>query len=355
MGGAPARLPLSLGEILALAARLAGETPPQTDPPEAASVQITGFAALEDAGPGDLSFFSNPKYLRAAERTAAAAVLVPLDFAGSLPCPVVRHANPSLAFAFIAEALSPPPPAPEPGVHPSAVVEPGAAVDPAASVGPLAVISSGAVIGPGTVIGAGCFIGSGSRVGAGCFLHPGVKIREGCVLGDRVILHCGCVVGADGFGYEFKDGRHVKIRQAGGVIIGNDVEIGANTTIDRARFGNTRIGDGTKIDNLVQIAHNVVIGRGCIIVAGAMIAGSTRLGDYVTLGGQVGVAGHLTIGDRVMAGAQSGISKSIPAGTVVFGSPAEPMREAKRKLGYLGLLGGLFDRVKAIEEKLGLR
>lgn len=352
---AAGRLPLKLGDILKAAARLAGEDVPTVEPPGAEAVVITGLASLEDAGPGDLSFYSNPKYLRAAEHTAAAAVLVPADFTGRLPVPVVRHSNPSLAFAFIAEMLNPPQPAPAPGIHPMAVVDPSADVSPLATVGPHVVIEGGAVISDKTVVGPGCFIGENTRIGRECFIHAGVKIREGCVIGDRVILHCNAVVGSDGFGYEFKDGRHVKIRQLGGVIIEDDVEIGANTTIDRARFGNTRIGAGTKIDNLVQIAHNVVIGRGCVLVAGAMIAGSTRLGDYVTLGGQVGVAGHLKIGDRVMAGAQSGISKDVPPGTVVFGTPAEPMREAKRKLGYIGLLGRLFERVKTIEQRLALR
>ncbi len=349
------RFPLSLGEILDLASRMGGDKMPPPDPPEAVSVQISGLASLEDAVPGDLSFFSNPKYLRAAQKTAAAAVIVPSEFSERLHVPVIRHENPSLAFAYISEALTPPALPPAPGVHPSAVVDSGAMIDPSVSIGPFAVVSRGAIIGKRSVIGANTYIGENSRLGEDCTLYPSVTVRERCVLGDRVILHCGCVIGADGFGYEFNDGRHVKIRQSGGVIIGNDVEIGANSTIDRARFGNTRIGDGTKIDNLVQIAHNVVIGRGCILVAGAMIAGSTRLGDFVTLGGQVGVAGHLSIGNRVMVGAQSGVSKNVPDGVILFGSPAEPMREAKRKLAHIGLLGRLYERVKVLETKLGLR
>ncbi len=341
-------LPLPLRDVLGL---VRGATPTLASLGDA-DLLIRGFASLAEALPGDLTFFANPKYLRATEATNASAVLVPNDFSASCRAVAVRVENPSLAFAQIVEALAPRFSGPEAGMHPTAVVHPEASVDSSASIGAHCVIEQGATVGRGTVLMPGVFLGQSSTIGADCLVYPNVSIRENCTIGDRVILQSGVVVGSDGFGYEFKDGRHVKIHQIGTVCIEDDVEIGANTTIDRARFGRTLIKRGTKIDNLVQIGHNVVIGRHCILVAGVAIAGSTVLGDYVTLGGQVGVAGHLTLGDRVMVGAKSGIGKSFPEGTVLFGTPAEPMREAKRTLGYIGMLGKLFARVRRLEEQL---
>ncbi len=344
------RLPLALSELAKLI------DPALTVDSGSAAKQIRGLASLADASEGDLTFFANPKYLRAAQSTAASAMLVGADFSGiETDCTVIPVQNPSLAFAKVAEMLIPPPPTPPKGCHPSAVIAASATVDPSACIGEGVVIGEGVIIRRGTIIGATSVVGHGSCVGEDCLIHPNVVIREGSQIGNRVILQPGCVIGSDGFGYEFQGGRHVKIKQLGTVQIDDDVEVGANTTIDRARFGRTWIKEGTKIDNLVQIGHNVVIGRHCILVAGVAIAGSTTLGDYVTLAGQVGVVGHITIGDRVTAAAKSGIAKSVPPDTTLYGVPAEPIREAKRKLGHIGLLAGLFERVRALEEHVGFR
>jgi UDP-3-O-[3-hydroxymyristoyl] glucosamine N-acyltransferase len=221
------------------------------------------------------------------------------------------------------------------------------------SIQPYAVIEGGARIGDDTAIGAGTYIGHEVGIGAGCLIYPRVTIRERTCIGSRVIIHSGAVVGADGFGFEVIDGRQEKIRQLGIVQIDDDVEIGANTTVDRARFGRTWIQQGVKIDNLVQIAHNVVIGKNSIIVAQTGISGSTRVGERVMMGGQVGIVGHIEIADGSMIAAQSGVSKSIQGG-VWFGYPAVPLREAKQQIAWIHRLGKLFARVKEIEKKLGL-
>ncbi|MFM8788762.1 MAG: UDP-3-O-(3-hydroxymyristoyl)glucosamine N-acyltransferase, partial [Chthoniobacterales bacterium] len=199
----------------------------------------------------------------------------------------------------------------------------------------------------------GSFVGRDARVGEDCLLHPGAMLCHGCTLGDRVILQPGVVVGSDGFGYDTRDGRHHKIPQSGIVVIENDVEIGANTTIDRARFGRTVIGEGTKIDNLVMIAHNVVIGKHCIVCAQVGIAGSAQIGNYVILAGQAGIVGHLKIGDGAIVGAQTGVSNDVEPGARVVGSPPRPIGEWKRSIVRVDKLGELYDRVKKLEAKLG--
>jgi UDP-3-O-[3-hydroxymyristoyl] glucosamine N-acyltransferase len=221
------------------------------------------------------------------------------------------------------------------------------------SIQPHAVIEAGTTIGDETVIGAGSYVGHETKIGSGCMIYPNVTIRERTIIGSRVIIHGGAVIGADGFGFEFKDGRQRKIPQIGIVQIDDEVEIGANTTIDRARFGRTWIQEGVKIDNLVQIAHNVVVGKHTVIAAQAGISGSVRLGERVSLAGQVGIVGHATIGDGTMVAAQSGVSKNIPGG-VWFGYPAVPFEEAKRQFAWIHRLGKLFERVKALEKRLGL-
>ena len=202
------------------------------------------------------------------------------------------------------------------------------------------------------MIESGCVIAHGVRLGANCRIYPNVTVRERCILGDRVIVQPGAVIGSCGFGYEFQEGRHQKIPQTGIVEIEDDVEIGANTTIDRARFGRTVIGQGSKIDNLVQIAHNVQVGSHTIICAQVGVAGSTRIGSYVTLAGQVGLAGHLEIGDKAIIGAQSGLSKNVPSGSMVIGAPAKPMKEWKQTNFYISQLHKLFERVKELEQKV---
>ncbi len=321
-------------------------------PEGSGDLEITGVASLQEARQGDVTFFGNPRYLAQLRSCKASAVLVPLEFTEQIGPVVLRVANPSAAFAAVVAAFAPPEVVAIPGIHASAVVAASATLGEGVSVGPLAVIEEGAVIGAGSVIGAGCLIGNEVRLGEGCHLHPGAIIRERCILGNRVILQPGAVIGSCGFGYEFKEGRHIKIPQTGIVEVGDDVEIGANTTIDRARFGRTVIGEGSKIDNLVQIAHNVQIGSHTIICSQVGIAGSTRVGSYVTLAGQVGLAGHLEIGDKAVIGAQSGLSKNVPSESMVIGAPAKPMKEWKQNNFYISQLGKLYERVKELERKL---
>jgi UDP-3-O-[3-hydroxymyristoyl] glucosamine N-acyltransferase len=314
---------------------------------------IEGPASLADAQPGEISFFSHPRYANDLKKTLASAVLVPRDFAGETSAACIRVDDPSAAFTRITGEFVRQPALPPAGVHPSAVIHPGAEIAPDASVGEQAVVMPGAVVGPRCVVMAGSYVGAGVRLGASCLLHPHAVVHHGCLIGDRVILHSGVVVGSDGFGYDTRDGRHVKIPQSGIVVVENDVEIGANTTIDRARFGRTVIGEGTKIDNLVMIAHNVVIGKHCIICAQVGIAGSARIGDYVILAGQAGLVGHIRIGDGAIVGAQTGVSNDIGPGARVVGSPPRPIGEWKRSIVRVDKLAELYDRVKKLEQRAG--
>lgn len=313
---------------------------------------ITGPAALDTAQPGEISFFSHPRYASDLKTTRASAVLVPADFSGETPATCIRVENPSAAFTRITGEFIREPQPPPAGQHPSAVVHEGARVAPDASIGENVVVMPGAVVGARSVLMAGSYVGRDARVGGDCLLHPGAMLCHGCVLGDRVILQPGVVVGSDGFGYETREGRHHKIAQSGIVVVENDVEIGANTTIDRARFGRTVIGEGTKIDNLVMIAHNVVIGKHCIVCAQVGIAGSAQIGNYVILAGQAGIVGHLKIGDGAIVGAQTGVSNDVEPGARVVGSPPRPIGEWKRSIVRVDKLGELYDRVKKLEAKL---
>jgi UDP-3-O-[3-hydroxymyristoyl] glucosamine N-acyltransferase len=317
------------------------------------ALKITGAASLAEATAGEISFFANRKYVGLLRKTRASAVFVPPDFAEPITAAQIRVSNPARAFEQVVLRLAPKPITFPPGIHPSAIVDPHAQVGERVSIQPYSVIEGGARIGDDTVIGAGTYIGHEVEIGAACLIYPRVTIRERTRIGSRVIIHSGAVIGADGFGFEVIDGRQEKIQQLGIVQIDDDVEIGANTTIDRARFGRTWIQQGVKIDNLVQIAHNVVIGKNSVIVAQTGISGSTRVGERVMMGGQVGIVGHIEIGDGAAIGAQSGISKSIQGG-VWFGYPAVPLREAKQQIAWIHRLGKLFARVKEIEKKLGL-
>lgn len=322
-------------------------------PSDRASVAITGPANLAGAQPGEISFFGHPRYASDLKATKASAVLVPRDFAGETGAACIRVDDPSAAFTVITQQFVPAPSAPPAGIHPSATVDPSARIAPDAGIQAQAVVEADAVIGAGSCVGAGSYVGRGAKIGAGCLLHPHSVVREGCVLGDRVVLHSGAVVGSDGFGYDTKNGRHEKIPQIGIVVVGNDVEIGANTTIDRARFGRTVIGEGTKIDNLVMIAHNVVVGRHCIICAQVGISGSTEIGDYVVLAGQAGLVGHIKVGDGAIVGAQSGLSNDLAPKSIVVGSPPRPIGEWKRTVIRIDKLGQLYERVKKLEERAG--
>ena len=317
--------------------------------PEVAAQEISGLASLDDANPGDLAFFGNPKYLKAARKSRATAILVPQGFGEELPAIRIWVDDPGAAFAKLLPAFVPPVITFPAGVHPSAVIHPEATLGEGVHVGACAVIEAGARIGARSIVCAHAYIGHGACIGEDCRISPNVTIRERCTLANRVTLHSGVVIGADGFGYEFRDGAHQKIPQTGIVVIEDDVEIGANTTVDRARFGRTWIRKGTKIDNLVQIGHNVTIGENCVLCAQVGISGSTRLGNFVTLAGKVGLSGHIEIGDEVVFGAMSAIAKNVPAKSIMFGAPARPIREYKATYALLKNIHKLYDRVKKLE------
>jgi UDP-3-O-[3-hydroxymyristoyl] glucosamine N-acyltransferase len=329
-----------------LAASLGGQLAFGADP----ETRICGAAAVGEAQPGEVTFFGNLKYLPALKKCRASAVLVPQDFAEEVPPALIYVANPSLAFTHVVTRFAPAPITYAPGIHPTAFVAPDAELGEGVAVRPYAVVESGVKVGAGSVIGAHCFIGEEARIGANCVLHARVTVASRCILGNRVYVQSGAIIGSDGFGYQFEGGRHVKIPQIGIVQVDDDVEIGANTTIDRARFGRTWIQEGTKIDNLVQIAHNVVVGKHCILVAQVGIAGSCKLGDYVTLAGQVGLAGHLEIGDQAVVGAQTGVNKSLAAKGTYMGYPAVPAQEWREEVALVHRLKKLFARVKRLEQ-----
>jgi len=316
-------------------------------------IEITAVASLKEAGPGDISFMANRKYAALIASTRASAVIVPEDWDREAPCALLRSENPDAAFAKVAEFFYVPPPKPEPGVHPRALVADSAVLGEYVSVGPNAVIEAEVEIGANTVISAGCYIGYGSKIGADCLLYPLVSIREFTQIGNRVIIHNGAVIGSDGFGYAVqKNGSRTKILQIGRVVIGDDVEIGANVTIDRARFGKTIIGKGVKIDNLVQVAHNVVIGDHSVLCGQAGVSGSTVIGSRVILAGQAGIAGHLEIGDGAIVGAKAGVMKDVQPRDFVLGQPAVNHTVFKKSVANTMQLPRLKERIKQLEERL---
>ncbi len=315
------------------------------------NVVIRGVAGIREAMPGDLTFLANARYESYLLETRASAVICSRE-GRSAPLPLLKVDNPYLAFQRIVRVFRPELPRQQPGVHPSAVVAPDAELGEGVSVGAHCVVESRARLGRNVVLMPGCTIGVAAEVGADTILYPGVVVREECTLGERCIVHPNAVIGADGFGFAFDSGRYHKIPQVGIVAIGDDVEIGANTTIDRATTDATRIGDGTKIDNLVQIGHNVVIGKHCIVVAQVGISGSTELEDYVTLGGQSGLVGHIRIGRGAQVGAQSGVSKSVAAGATVFGYPAVPISLFKRLHAFWQRLPQIWERTKDLEQRV---
>ncbi len=316
--------------------------------------QITGLAGLLEARAGDISFLSNPRYATAAADTQASAVVVSLDWARpSKASALIRAGNPDKAFAQIAEWFTPPAVEHPAGIHPAAVVSPDTNIAKSASIGPLCVIEPGVSVGDRTVISAGCYLGHDVAIGQDSKLYPHVTVRERCQIGNRVIVHNGTVIGSDGFGYTV-DGKGVrhKIPQIGIVVIGDDVEIGANVTIDRARFGKTRIGNGVKIDNLVQIAHNVVIGDNTVIVAQVGIAGSAHVGARVIVAGQAGVGGHITVGDGAIIAGQAGATKDVPPNDVVVGFPAVSRREFAQHQANVAHLPALREKVAELEKRI---
>jgi UDP-3-O-[3-hydroxymyristoyl] glucosamine N-acyltransferase len=316
-------------------------------------VEICGVAGVGEAVAGEISFIANPKYASQAAATRASAVLVAEDWADECPAALIRIQNPDAAFAQVATLFYTPAPLIEEGIHPSAVVADDLELGEGSRVGPLCVIEAGARIGANTTISAQCYIGHQVQVGENCHLYPQVSVREFATIGNRTIIHSGTVVGSDGFGYSVdEEGIRTKIPQTGTVQIGDDVEIGANVAIDRARFGKTRIGNGVKIDNLVQIAHNVVIEDHAVIIAQVVIAGSSTVGSKAIMAGQSAVAGHLKIGAGAIVGGQSAVTKDVPPGEYVIGFPAIPARRFKRQQASIVLLPKLKKRLIEVEKKL---
>jgi UDP-3-O-[3-hydroxymyristoyl] glucosamine N-acyltransferase len=322
-----------------------------------AAHEVTGVAGLADAGPGDLSFLTSPRYRREAEASRAGALLVGAGAPGldalAAGRPLLVADDPELARNRVL-ALFEPAEAPAPGVHPTAVVEDGAEVSPEASVGPYAVVGRGSRLAAGAVVGAHAVVGRRCLLGEGTVLHPHAVLYDGTELGARVVVHAGSVLGADGFGYTSRADGHHKVPQLGRVVVEDDVEIGALSAIDRATLGATRVGAGTKIDNLVQVGHNVEIGRGALLCGQSGVAGSARLGDGVVLAGQAGVGDHVILGDRVQVGAASAAVRPLPAGSVVSATlPPIEIGRWRRRLVLLGRLEEMLRRLRAVEARVG--
>ena len=326
-----------------------------------ADLLITGLSGIKEAKEGDLTFVANSKYFPLVSQTKASAVIAPRE-ATAQGKALIRTDNPSLAFARVAAMAAGMETFRPSGIHPSAIIADDARLGKNVSVGPFTVIENGARIGDNSVIFSHCYVGHQAVLGSDCFIYPNVSIREKVLIGNRVTVHCGTVIGSDGFGFVNVKGVHEKIPQIGTVQIDDDVEIGANVTIDRARFDKTHIGQGTKIDNLVQIAHNVRIGKNCIIVSQVGISGSTVVEDDCVLAGQVGLAGHLTVGKGSVVASKSGVPSDIPPGSFVWGIPAKPHMHAKRVNAalqhlpdYVKVIQDLKRRVAELEEKLARR
>jgi UDP-3-O-[3-hydroxymyristoyl] glucosamine N-acyltransferase len=318
-----------------------------------ANAVLKNFATAESAQAGDLTFAENEAFFARAERSGATAIIADKHFTSARKI-LIRVPNARVAFArvlalFFQEQKF------AAGIHPTAMIGPGVQIDPTAHVGPHCVIGERVHIGARTVLQCGNFVGDDSRLGGDVNLFPNVTIYPRTEIGNRVRIHAGTVIGSDGYGYVLDNGMHRKVPQIGNVIIGDDVEIGACVTVDRGALGPTLIGKGTKIDNLVQIAHNVEIGEHCLIVSQVGIAGSSKLGNHVVLAGQVGLIGHLKIGDQVVVAAQAGVTSDIPAGEKWWGMPAQPERDTKRQIIALRQLPELLKRVAELEKKLGMK
>lgn len=314
-------------------------------------IVITGVAGIKEARDGDITFLANSKYLPLMDKTRASAIITSKEVENSAK-PIIQTENPSLAFTKVISAFSPCDIAHPKGIHKTAILGKKISLGKKVAIGPYVVIGDGAIVGDNTVIYPGCFIGAQTRIGRDSLIYPNVSIRERISIGERVIIHSGTVIGSDGFGFVSIKGLHQKIPQIGTVEIGNDVEIGANVSIDRARFDKTVIGSGTKIDNLVQIAHNVIIGENSLIVAQAGISGSSVIGKGVTLAGQAGLVGHITVGDGAIVAAQAGVTKSVPANTLVSGYPARPHDKARQVNACVQNLPKLYETITELKKRI---
>ncbi len=313
--------------------------------------EISGVAPIEKAGPGDLTFLANPRYEKFVETTRATAIFVPPGEWHSKAA-LLTVENPYFAFTQVLQKLFPLTLEQPEGVHPTAVLGQGVTLGEHVSIGAFVVVKDNVSIGERTTLFPHVFIGRNSKIGRNCTVYPNVSIREKTQIGDRVIIHSGTTIGSDGFGFAPKDGVYHKIPQIGIVVIEDDVEIGANCAIDRAALGETRIGRGTKLDNLIQVAHNVQIGEHTVVAAQSGISGSTKIGRHVVIGGQVGFVGHITVGDGAMFGAQAGVTKSVPSGVIVSGYPAREHKYQLRLEASLQKLPDALKRLRELEKRL---
>jgi UDP-3-O-[3-hydroxymyristoyl] glucosamine N-acyltransferase len=314
------------------------------------TTRLTGFASADQARAGDLTFADDEKYFAAAEQSAASAILVSGSVAASAKV-LIRVPNPRIAVARLLPLFFPQA-KPAPGVHPSASVAASAKLDASAHIGPHCAIGEGVEIGANTVLHGGNHIGRDAKVGADVELFPNVVLYERTIVGNRVRIHASTVIGSDGYGYVFDEGRHRKVLQVGNVVIGDDVEIGANSAVDRAALGSTVIGAGTKIDNLVHVAHNVVMGQHCLVMGQSGFAGSTQLGDYCVIASQSGVAGHLKLGRQSTVGAKSGVMRDVPDGGTVLGFPAMPDKQTKRQWIATQQLPDLVRKIRELQKQV---
>ncbi|MCK5850217.1 MAG: UDP-3-O-(3-hydroxymyristoyl)glucosamine N-acyltransferase [Kiritimatiellae bacterium] len=317
------------------------------------TVMVSGVASLKAATSTEISFLSSAKYAYQVAESNAAAIMVAEDFDGDAAGSVLlKVKDPDYACSIVAPLLNPPMPTFEPGIHPAAVIAEDAQIGENVYIGPCCVVEQGASIGDSSVLVANVYIGHGSSLGEDCKIYANVSVREYVTIGSRTIIHSGTVVGSDGFGYTNDKGKWIKIPQVGTVEVGNDVEFGSNVSIDRARFGKTVIADGVKIDNLVQIAHNVEVGQDTAMAAQVGIAGSAKIGRNVMLGGQVGLAGHIEIGNGVVILAKSGVHNDVPDGEVIFGAPAMPAKTALKVFAILPTLPDMRKQIKTLTKQL---